>query len=165
MRIDRFTQKAQEAVHEAQHLAQEYNHPAIEPEHLLKVLIEQEGGVIPSVLNRIGANWRLVVTIGLACTPCTESRNGSGRRRGRQRPLALTVRGDPIRFDRPAYCGIITSLAGTLPGEGGDLVGGGPWLFLTPFTAGDPIPGMDWRSALSHPGSCTPTSRSRRSTW
>ena len=68
MRIDRFTQKAHEAVHEAQHLAQEYNHPAIEPEHLLKVLIEQEGGVIPSVLNRIGANWRLVVTIGLACT-------------------------------------------------------------------------------------------------
>jgi ATP-dependent Clp protease ATP-binding subunit ClpB len=60
MRIDRFTQKGQEAVHKAQHLAQEYNHPAIEPEHLLKALIEQEGGVIPSVLNRIGANQDLL---------------------------------------------------------------------------------------------------------
>lgn len=60
MRIDKFTQKGQEALLEAQNLAQEYNHPAIEPEHLLKALIEQEGGVIPSVLKRIGTNQDLL---------------------------------------------------------------------------------------------------------
>jgi ATP-dependent Clp protease ATP-binding subunit ClpB len=56
MRFDKFTQKAQEAVIEAQNLAQEYNHPAIEPEHILKALLEQEGGVVPAVINRIGAD-------------------------------------------------------------------------------------------------------------
>ena len=60
MRIDKFTQKGQEAILEAQNLAQEYSHPAIEPEHLLKALIGQEGGVIPSVLKRIGANKDLL---------------------------------------------------------------------------------------------------------
>lgn len=50
MRIDKFTQKGQEAILKAQNLAQEYSHPAIEPEHLLKALIGQEDGVIPSVL-------------------------------------------------------------------------------------------------------------------
>ena len=54
MRIDKFTQKGQEALLEAQNLAQKYNHPAVKPEHLLKVLIDQEGGVVPSVLKRIG---------------------------------------------------------------------------------------------------------------
>ena len=60
MRINKFTQKGQEALLEAQNLAQEYNHPAIEPEHLLKALIDQEGGVIPSVLKRIGTNQDLL---------------------------------------------------------------------------------------------------------
>ena len=60
MRFDRFTQKAQEAVLEAQNLAQEYNHPQVEPEHLLKALMEQEGGVVPSVLDKIGADRALL---------------------------------------------------------------------------------------------------------
>ncbi len=61
MRLDKYTQKAQEALLEAQHLAQEYNHPQIEPEHLLKALITQEGGVVPSILRRIGADPQLVL--------------------------------------------------------------------------------------------------------
>jgi len=60
MRIDKLTQKGQEALHEAQNLAQEHNHSAIEPEHLLKALVEQEGGVVPSVLQRIGTNQDLL---------------------------------------------------------------------------------------------------------
>ncbi|MGB2894669.1 MAG: ATP-dependent chaperone ClpB [Anaerolineales bacterium] len=60
MRIDKFTQKGQEAILEAQNLAQKYNHPAIEPEHLLQSLIEQEGGVIPSIMKRMGANETLL---------------------------------------------------------------------------------------------------------
>jgi ATP-dependent Clp protease ATP-binding subunit ClpB len=60
MRIDKFTQKGQEAVLEAQSLAQKYNHPTITPEHLLKALIEQEGGVVPSILKRIDANENLL---------------------------------------------------------------------------------------------------------
>ena len=54
MHIDKFTQKGQEALIEAQNLAQKYNHPVVKTEHLLKALVEQEGGVVPSVLKRIG---------------------------------------------------------------------------------------------------------------
>ncbi len=61
MRLDKYTQKAQEALLEAQHLAQEYNHPQIEPEHLLKALVTQEGGVVPSILRRIGVDPQLVL--------------------------------------------------------------------------------------------------------
>ena len=60
MRFDRFTQKAQEAVLEAQNLAQEYKHPQVDAEHLLKALMEQEGGVVPSVLDKIGVDRALL---------------------------------------------------------------------------------------------------------
>ncbi|VAW36842.1 ClpB protein [hydrothermal vent metagenome] len=60
MRLDKFTQKAQEAVLEAQQLAQAHNHPAIEPEHLLLALTTQEGGVVPSLLKHIGSDPALL---------------------------------------------------------------------------------------------------------
>jgi ATP-dependent Clp protease ATP-binding subunit ClpB len=60
MRIDKFTHKAQEAIQEAQQLAGEYNHPNIEPVHLLKSLIDQQDGVVPSVLKRIGVDVDLL---------------------------------------------------------------------------------------------------------
>lgn len=60
MRLDKFTQKSQEAILEAQHLAEGYNHSAIEPEHLLKTLMMQEGGVVLSILKRIGTDERLL---------------------------------------------------------------------------------------------------------
>lgn len=47
MKYDKMTVKVQEAVEEAGSLAQEYNHSALEPIHLLKALLEQEEGVIP----------------------------------------------------------------------------------------------------------------------
>ncbi|RLT44612.1 MAG: ATP-dependent chaperone ClpB [Chloroflexi bacterium] len=55
MRFDRFTEKAQEAILDARTIAEEYNHPAIDPEHLLAALMRQEGGVVPAVVARIGA--------------------------------------------------------------------------------------------------------------
>ncbi|MCA9960675.1 MAG: AAA family ATPase, partial [Anaerolineales bacterium] len=60
MRIDKFTQKGQEAILEASNLAQEYRHPAVEPEHLLQALVQQEGGVVPSLLKRIGSDEQLL---------------------------------------------------------------------------------------------------------
>jgi len=56
MRFDKFTQKAQEAVIEATSLAEQQNHATVEPEHLLLTLLQQEGGVVPAVINRIGAD-------------------------------------------------------------------------------------------------------------
>ena len=56
MRFDKFTQKAQAAVLEAQSLAEQNRAATVEPEHLLYALIHQEGGVVPSLLARIGAD-------------------------------------------------------------------------------------------------------------
>jgi ATP-dependent Clp protease ATP-binding subunit ClpA len=53
MNLDKFTQKAQEAVLEAQRLAGEYKHSQIEPEHLLAALVRQPEGVVPQVLARL----------------------------------------------------------------------------------------------------------------
>ncbi len=56
MNLNKFTQKAQEAILAAQQLAEERNHNQIEPLHLLATLVTQEGGVVPQIINRIGGN-------------------------------------------------------------------------------------------------------------
>lgn len=60
MRFDKFTQKAQAALLEAQNQAEQYNHAAVDPEHLLLALLQQEGGVVPAVINRIGVDPTLL---------------------------------------------------------------------------------------------------------
>ena len=56
MNLNKFTEKAQEAVVAAPPLASEMNHSQVEPEHLLVTLAEQQGGVVPSVLRKLGVD-------------------------------------------------------------------------------------------------------------
>jgi ATP-dependent Clp protease ATP-binding subunit ClpB len=56
MNLNKFTQKAQEAVLQAQYLAEELNNSQIEAIHLLAALVSQEDGVVPQIVNRIGAS-------------------------------------------------------------------------------------------------------------
>jgi ATP-dependent Clp protease ATP-binding subunit ClpB len=56
MDINKFTEKAQEAVRAAQTLATRYGNQQVEVEHLLYALLEQQGGLVPSVLTRAGVN-------------------------------------------------------------------------------------------------------------
>src|SRR4030088_2340014 len=56
MRLDKFTEKAQEALQEAAELARETGQQAIEPEHLLLALVRQEEGVSRTLLERAGAS-------------------------------------------------------------------------------------------------------------
>src|SRR5262245_16089765 len=56
MNLNKFTEKAQEAVIAAQQLAVESGHAQIEPEHLLVALVEQNGGVVPSLLRRMNVD-------------------------------------------------------------------------------------------------------------
>lgn len=60
MRFDKYTQKAQAALVEAQQVAEQYQHATVDPEHLLLALLQQEGGVVPAVINRIGADPALL---------------------------------------------------------------------------------------------------------
>src|SRR5947209_12737724 len=56
MRIDKYTQKMQEALQGAQDLASQANHPEITNEHFLSALLEQSDGITRPLLEKIGVN-------------------------------------------------------------------------------------------------------------
>jgi len=56
MNLDKFTQKAQEAVYAARQSAIDMNHQVIEPAHLLHALLNQQDGVIPAVVTRVSGS-------------------------------------------------------------------------------------------------------------
>jgi ATP-dependent Clp protease ATP-binding subunit ClpB len=56
MDLNKFTQKSQEAVAQAQAQAAGRGQQAIEPEHLLAALAAQEGGLVPRLLEKAGAD-------------------------------------------------------------------------------------------------------------
>ncbi|MFQ5656725.1 MAG: Clp protease N-terminal domain-containing protein, partial [Candidatus Methylomirabilales bacterium] len=62
MRFDQFTVKAQEATDTARRLADELGHQAIDVEHLLLALVEQSEGVVPPLLQKVGASLPLLRT-------------------------------------------------------------------------------------------------------
>jgi ATP-dependent Clp protease ATP-binding subunit ClpB len=53
-RFDKFTVKSREAVQAAQSLADQHEHQALEPEHLLVALVQQQDGVVGPILARLG---------------------------------------------------------------------------------------------------------------
>ncbi len=60
MNLNKFTEKAQEALQSAQRLAEEHRHTQMDTEHLLLALIEQENGVVPQILSKLNANIQAV---------------------------------------------------------------------------------------------------------
>jgi ATP-dependent Clp protease ATP-binding subunit ClpB len=62
MNLNMLTEKAQEAVVGAQALAGERRHAEITPEHLLVTLVEQPGGIVPSILQKLSLDPRRVAT-------------------------------------------------------------------------------------------------------
>ena len=53
MNLNKYTEKAQEAIIGAQSLASDQNHSEVAPEHLLVSLVEQDGGIVPSILRKM----------------------------------------------------------------------------------------------------------------
>jgi ATP-dependent Clp protease ATP-binding subunit ClpB len=53
MDFNQFTQKTQEALQAAQNIAVTRGHQAVDPEHLLYALCEQEGGLVPRLLEKL----------------------------------------------------------------------------------------------------------------
>ena len=60
MNINKMTEKAQEAIVAAQRLAEEHNHSQLDVEHLLFALVDQQDGVVPQILQRLGVDPRQV---------------------------------------------------------------------------------------------------------
>src|SRR5262245_37273444 len=56
MNINKYTEKAREAVAAAIELARQANNPQLEPEHLLTALVEQREGIVPELLRKMNAD-------------------------------------------------------------------------------------------------------------
>ena len=60
MKLDKLTVKAQEAIASSRDVAIARHHAEVRPEHLLLALLDQEGGVVPRILSKLGADPRVV---------------------------------------------------------------------------------------------------------
>ena len=79
MNMNQFTQKTIQAIQDAQRLAVEYQNQAIEQEHLLAALTQQQDGLIPQLLTKMGVepgNFLAAATEKVAALPHV---TGSGR--------------------------------------------------------------------------------------
>jgi ATP-dependent Clp protease ATP-binding subunit ClpC len=56
MRFDRFTERAQDAFARAHEILQRYRHSQLDAEHLLLALLEQTGGAVQAVLERLNVD-------------------------------------------------------------------------------------------------------------
>ncbi len=80
MNPDRFTIKSQEALQAAQQLADERRNPQTTPEHVLAVLLEQDGGIVIPVLRKLGvdpAAVRQALSPGLDALPTLNATSSS----------------------------------------------------------------------------------------
>ena len=60
MNIDKMTLRVQQALNDANMIAVKFNHQNIETIHLLSSLIEQEDGLIPNILTKMGIDLRAI---------------------------------------------------------------------------------------------------------
>ncbi|MCK9248174.1 MAG: ATP-dependent chaperone ClpB [Solirubrobacteraceae bacterium] len=93
MQPDRFTIKTQEALAEAGQLAERRRHPQITPEHLLHALLDQDGGMVAPILQKLGVDPGLVrrpVEAALDTLPTT---TGGGQASGPSSELVAVLRG------------------------------------------------------------------------
>ncbi|MGQ9681443.1 MAG: ATP-dependent chaperone ClpB [Anaerolineae bacterium] len=54
MNINKYTEKAQQALLQAQESAQQHSHSQVDPEHIVLALVRQADGVVPQVLSKMG---------------------------------------------------------------------------------------------------------------
>src|SRR5262245_24290302 len=62
MNINKYTEKAQEAIIAAQQLAEREGHPEVLPEHLLLTLLEQKEGVVPEIVRKMNQDPAALAT-------------------------------------------------------------------------------------------------------
>jgi ATP-dependent Clp protease ATP-binding subunit ClpA len=103
MRIEKFTQRAQEAIAAAQESLTQFQHQELDTEHLLYALLTQEQGVVPEVVKALGASPEELaeaVKAELEARPKIQGSGFGGQERG---PLGAEPgregsRGDEGRF-------------------------------------------------------------------
>ncbi len=91
MNTDRLTTKAQEALREAQRLAEEQQHGEVDTLHVTLALVRQEGGVVPSILEKIGVKASMLADVLERQLARRAQVKGEGLHRGGSRDLQATL--------------------------------------------------------------------------
>ena len=105
MRFDKLTVKAREAVEAAQSLADQGSHQALEPEHLLLALVQQQEGVVGPLLAKLGARAEAIrrqVQAELDTLP--RVRGGGGQYISPRLEAALSHAWDEAQRLKDEYC-------------------------------------------------------------
>ncbi len=101
MRTDKLTVKSAEALQAAQSLANELGHSEVAPEHLLATLSRQEDGIVPPILQTIGARPDTVAGLALKALERLPKVSGSGVGQAQlSRSLAQAIDGAEKEADR-----------------------------------------------------------------
>ena len=79
MNMNQLTQKTVEALQSAQRLAVEYSNQAVEQEHVLAALAQQQEGLIPQLLTKLGADPNAFAQTALQKVEALPRVTGSGR--------------------------------------------------------------------------------------
>ena len=79
MNIEQMTQKTREALQAAQRIAVEYSNNAVEQEHLLAALAQQQDGLIPQLLQTLGIDANAFAQTALQKVEALPRVTGSGR--------------------------------------------------------------------------------------
>ena len=85
VRLDRFTERSQEALQAAQQSALSLRHPTVDPEHLLLALIEQPDGLVATMLRRLEVQPEAIAARLRAGLDARPRQLGAGPRRSRRR--------------------------------------------------------------------------------
>ena len=82
MNINKYTEKAQEAILGAQQLADREGHPEVTPEILLLTLLEQRDGIVPEIVRKMNADPAALAAAvrRLAADPLFAARLGAAGR-------------------------------------------------------------------------------------
>src|SRR5262245_52900107 len=126
MKFDKFTVKAQEAVQAAQSLAVEGGHQAIEPEHLLLALLQQQEGVVGPLLGKLGARPEPLVRELKTALGKLPTVKGGGRQYVSDRlEAALNRAWDEAQRLKDEYCStehLLIGIAQDKSGEAGRIL-------------------------------------------
>ncbi len=79
MNAQKFTKKALEAINSAQSIALENQNMQIMPEHLLYALVDQEGGLIPQLIKKMGKDTDNLIALVDSAISKIPAVSGSGR--------------------------------------------------------------------------------------
>ena len=124
MNADKFTQKTIETIQTAQSMAQENGNQYLTPEHLLYALVDADGGLIGTLLGRMGVDCNAVLSeLDTAIDQLPKVPGGSGGLVAVVLPLegnvpAVTPDGEIIRkLENPVAETVRVEIAHALVGD------------------------------------------------